>query len=153
MTEDLRVRTVEPSDYDAWLPLWEGYNAFYGRSGETALPAAVTQSTWGRFFDEAEPVHGLVAVATGRLVGLAHYLFHRNTIRIEPTCYLQDLYADPDFRAGGVGRALMETFFGRAHEAGWVKSEMCWIICLDAAPPRWVSRGRFVPRILRSVRL
>ena len=34
-----------------------------------------------------------------------------------------------------------------------VKSEMCWIICLDAAPPRWVSRGRFVPRILRSVRL
>ncbi len=118
MTEDLRVRTVEPSDFDAWLPLWEGYNAFYGRSGETALPAAVTQSTWSRFFDEAEPVHGLVAVATGRLVGLAHYLFHRNTIRIEPTCYLQDLYADPDFRGGGVGRALMETFFGRVHEAG-----------------------------------
>ena len=37
--------------------------------------------------------------------------------------------------------------------AALVKSEMCWIICLDAAPPRWVSRGRFVPRILRSVRL
>ncbi len=118
MTEDLRVRPVEPSDFDAWLPLWEGYNAFYGREGETALQAAVTQSTWKRFFDEAEPVQGLVAVADGRLVGLAHYLFHRNTIRIEPTCYLQDLYADPDFRGGGVGRALVETFFDKAREAG-----------------------------------
>ena len=118
MTEDLRVRPVEPSDFDAWLPLWEGYNAFYGREGETALPAVVTQSTWKRFFDEAEPVQGLVAVADGRLVGLAHYLFHRNTIRIEPTCYLQDLYADSDFRGGGVGRALVETFFDKAREAG-----------------------------------
>lgn len=118
MTEDLRIRSVKPSDFDAWLPLWEGYNAFYGRSEETALPAVVTQSTWSRFFDEAEPVQGLVAVAAGRLVGLAHYLFHRNTIRIEPTCYLQDLFADPDFREGGVGRALVETFFGKAREAG-----------------------------------
>ena len=43
--------------------------------------------------------------------------------------------------------------FWKGDDRNPVKSEMCWIICLDAAPPRWVSRGRFVPRILRSVRL
>ena len=49
----------------------------------------------------------------------------------------------------GVGGVVLEDF----PMTVTVKSEMCWIICLDAAPPRWVSRGRFVPRILRSVRL
>ncbi len=118
MTDQLRVRPVERTDFKDWLPLWDGYNAFYGRSGDTALAEAVTRSTWDRFFDEAEPVHGLVAVCAGRLVGLAHYLFHRNTIRIEPTCYLQDLYADPEFRGNGVGRTLVEAFCGRARDAG-----------------------------------
>jgi oligopeptide transport system ATP-binding protein len=34
-----------------WLPLWNGYNAFYGRHGETALPDEVTTMAWRRFFD------------------------------------------------------------------------------------------------------
>ena len=55
------------------------------------------------------------------------------------------------------GRSVMITIEPWTWGDDWrltgVKSEMCWIICLDAAPPRWVSRGRFVPRILRSVRL
>src|SRR4051812_13408637 len=58
----LKVRTVETEDFAGWLPLWHGYNAFYGREGETALPDAVTQVTWERFFDPAEPVFALVAV-------------------------------------------------------------------------------------------
>ena len=33
----LTIRSVTRQDYDQWLPLWDGYNAFYGRSGPTAL--------------------------------------------------------------------------------------------------------------------
>jgi hypothetical protein len=69
------VRSVAASDFDGWLPLWDGYNAFYGRAGATALPQEVTRATWSRFFDAAEPVHALVAESEGRLVGLAHYVF------------------------------------------------------------------------------
>jgi len=36
----LVVRAVVDGDHAAWMPLWNGYNAFYGRAGETALPAA-----------------------------------------------------------------------------------------------------------------
>jgi GNAT superfamily N-acetyltransferase len=112
------VRAVQQSDFGDWLPLWDGYNAFYGRSGATALPRAITDSTWRRFFDATEPVHALVAEHAARLVGLAHYLFHRSTIHIEPVCYLQDLFTAAPLRGTGVGRALIEAVAGRARAAG-----------------------------------
>ncbi|UGB37006.1 hypothetical protein [Frateuria soli] len=48
--------------------------------------------TWSRFFDAFEPMHALVVEADGQRLGLAHYLFQRSTMRIEPSCYLQDLF-------------------------------------------------------------
>jgi GNAT superfamily N-acetyltransferase len=112
------IRAVERADFDQWLPLWQGYNAFYGRSGDTALPGDITLMTWARFFDAYEPMHALVAESHGRLVGLAHYLFHRTTIRIEPTCYLQDLFTVAEQRGTGVGRALISAVFEQARLAG-----------------------------------
>jgi len=85
MTE-LTIRAVRPDDYEQWLPLWDGYNAFYGRSGPTALAPEITRVTWQRFFDENEPVHALVAEQGGRLLGLAHYLFYPSTISLELNC-------------------------------------------------------------------
>ena len=98
--DSLTVRPVEANDYDGWKPLWDGYNAFYKRVGETALPEAITRTTWQRFFDAQEPVFALVAASNGRLVGLTHFLFHRSTTRIELTCYLQDLFTDPAASGG-----------------------------------------------------
>ncbi len=112
------VRPVVRSDFDQWLPLWDGYNAFYGRSGATALDPAITASTWARFFDADEPVHGLVAEQDGVLVGLTHYLFHRSTTAITQTCYLQDLFTSAAARGRGVGRALIEAVYDRALAAG-----------------------------------
>ncbi|AOL05828.1 GNAT family N-acetyltransferase [Burkholderia contaminans] len=115
----LTVRAVTENDYDQWLPLWDGYNRFYGRFDDTALPLRVTQLTWSRFFDGYEPVHALVAERAGRLVGLVHFLYHRSTTHIGPTCYLQDLFTLDSERGKGVGRALIEAVYGaaRAHRA------------------------------------
>jgi GNAT superfamily N-acetyltransferase len=118
MADNLAVRPVQPSDYDQWSPLWDGYNAFYGRSGATALDPEITRMTWARFFDPAEPVHALVAEADGELVGLTHYLFHRSTTAIDLTCYLQDLFTAPAARGRGVGRALIEGVYDAARRAG-----------------------------------
>lgn len=118
MSAGLSIRPVLREDYDQWLPLWEGYNAFYERTGPTALPDEVTRTTWGRFFDSYEPVNALVAEREGRLVGLTHYIFHRNTTAIAPVCYLQDLFTAADQRGGGVGRALIEGVYERARAAG-----------------------------------
>ena len=106
-----------PGEFDAWQKLWDGYNAFYGRRGPTALPSQITCSTWQRFFDAYEPVHCLIAEHEGQLVGLAHYIFHRSTIQIGPTCYLQDLFTSVAARGRGVGRALIESVYERARSA------------------------------------
>lgn len=112
------IREVARTDYDAWLPLWDGYNTFYGRSGLTALDPAITAVTWDRFFDPAEPVHALVAERDGALIGLVHYLFHRTTTMIAPTCYLNDLFTSVQARGAGVGKALIEAVYARARDAG-----------------------------------
>ena len=114
----LTVRSVTKQDYDQWLPLWDGYNAFYGRSGPTALAPEITRMTWQRFFDAYEPVHALVAESDGQLLGLTHYLFHRSTISIANSCYLQDLFTVAQARGLGVGRALIEAVYAKARQAG-----------------------------------
>lgn len=119
MTSTFAVRPLRPDDRAGWAPLWDGYNAFYGRSGATALDPAVTETTWARFFDPAEPVFALVAAdQDGALIGLVHYLYHRSTTAIALTCYLQDLYTAEGARGRGVGRALIEEVYAAAKLAG-----------------------------------
>jgi GNAT superfamily N-acetyltransferase len=118
MPDNLSVRAVERSDFDRWLPLWDGYNAFYGRSGPTALAADVTRMTWSRFFDSYEPVHAFVAERGQELLGMVHFIFHRTTIAIEPTCYLQDLFTSAQARGEGVGTALINAVYEQARLAG-----------------------------------
>jgi GNAT superfamily N-acetyltransferase len=114
----MQIRPVAADDFDQWLPLWDGYNTFYERHGPTALPEAITNVLWQRFFDDAEPVFGLVADDSGELLGLVNYLFHRSTTSIEMSCYLQDLFTTPQSRGQGVGRALIEGVDKAAHAAG-----------------------------------
>jgi GNAT superfamily N-acetyltransferase len=115
---DVVVRTVRREDYARWRPLWDGYNAFYGREGATALAGEITAATWERFFDTDEPVHALVAEHEGRVVGLAHYIFHRSTSRLGDICYLQDLFTEEALRGKGIGRALIEAVYAAARAAG-----------------------------------
>ena len=118
MIEKLEVRPVTSGDFAEWNILWEGYNSFYGRKGETALRPEVVKMTWSRFFDSYEPVHAMVAVNSNKLVGLVHYLFHRSTINIEPVCYIQDIFTTETARGNGVGHALLDKASEHATNVG-----------------------------------
>lgn len=112
------IRPVTRIDHDAWLPLWEGYNAFYGRIGPTALSADITATTWERFFDPYEPMSCLVAERDGRLLGLTHFLLHRSTIAIAPSLYLQDIFTSEEARGEGIARALIAAVYAFAESHG-----------------------------------
>lgn len=116
-TDAVLVRPARREDRLGWLRLWKNYHT-NSRSGGTALPDAVTEATWERFFDGHEPMEALVAELEGRLVGLAHMVFHRNTDVAEPACFLQDLFVEPPLRGRGIGRALIEAVYIHAEAAG-----------------------------------
>jgi len=121
---EVKIRAIVKEDFLAWKPLWDSYNAFYGRVGETALPAETTQMTWSRFFDAHEPMHAIVAESSRELLGFAHFLYHRSTNQIAPICYLQDLFTVEEARGKGVGRALINAVYEHAVEAG--SSRVYW---------------------------
>ena len=110
----VEVKRISESEYDNWYPLWQGYLKFY----KAALPEEVTKNNWRRFHDENESIIALGAYVDDKLIGFVHYIFHRTNWSIEDTCYLQDLYADPEVRGQGVGRALIEAVYQAAKEKG-----------------------------------
>ena len=121
MKPRLDIRALRPDEYDVWEPLWQGYLSFY----KSAVTPEVTNTTWGRLQDPAEPMHVLGAFLDGTLVGIVHYLFHRSTWTIGDYCYLQDLFTAPEARGQGAGRALIEAVYDRAEVAG--ASRVYWL--------------------------
>jgi GNAT superfamily N-acetyltransferase len=120
----MQLRPLRRADYEDWRILWDGYNAFYGRSGPSALAEEITAATWSRFFDPGEPVWAIVAEDGGRLVGLTHYLYHRSTTRLNDICYLQDLFTAEAFRGRGIARALIQAVYEAARRTG--SSRVYW---------------------------
>jgi GNAT superfamily N-acetyltransferase len=109
------IRPLGPLDFGAWRGLWTGYLTFY----RTELPDEVYAATWERLLGDAyfDP-RGLIAEQDGEPVGLVHYLFQRHGWRVENVTYLQDLFVKPEVRGRGVGRALIESVYAAADDAG-----------------------------------
>ncbi len=117
MTGKLEIRPIKTGDYAEWRRLWTLYLEFY----ESSVPEEVYQTTFARIIsvhsaDDAafyEP-RGLLAIRDGKPAGLVHYFYHRHCWQVDHVCYLQDLFAAPEVRGTGVGRALIEAVYAEA---------------------------------------
>ena len=136
------VRPLGEDDRADWRRLWTAYLAFY----ETTVPEEVYASTWGRLMgDDPRDGRGLLAEVDGRPVGLAHLYRQRHGWKTRDVVYLQDLYADPEVRGRGVGRALVEAVYAAADAMG--APDVYWTTAHDnAAARRLYDRiGRLTP--------
>lgn len=115
------IRLAVESDFAQWLPLWKGYQLFY----KTNIMDDTTATTWARFHDPAEPMYCAVAEYEGNLVGMVHYIQHRSCWTVGDYIYLQDLFAVPEVRGQGVGRALIEHVYEQAAVKG--ASRVWWL--------------------------
>lgn len=121
MAGNVIIRPVGEDEREAWNPLWDGYLAFY----KSALAQEVSDLAWSRFHDPAEPLFALGGYIDGRLLGIAHYLFHRSTWAHNRYCYLEDLFVAEHARGLGLGRALIEDVYRKAEAAG--ASRVYWL--------------------------
>jgi GNAT superfamily N-acetyltransferase len=113
----VKIRGLEPLDWDAWKPLWDGYLGFYRQS----LEPEVTAETFRRLCARADGMRGLLALSDGEggaAVGFAHLLFHPSTWTTGSYCYLEDLFVSPAKRGGEVGRRLIEAVYSEADAIG-----------------------------------
>lgn len=115
MSGSLSIRPIEAGDKPAWRVLWTSYLEFY----EASVPDEVYEATFERLCSSAHPdQNGFLALQDGVPVGLVHCIYHAHNWRLEPVCYLQDLYADPAVRGTGVGRKLIEAVYAQADADG-----------------------------------
>ncbi|WP_353237133.1 GNAT family N-acetyltransferase [Limnohabitans sp.] len=117
----MKIRMAHEDDFAQWVTLWKGYQVFY----KTNIAEATTDTTWSRFLDPAEPMYCAVAEVDGNLIGMVHYIFHRSCWTEGDYVYLQDLFAAPEMRGKGVGRALIEHVYAVAKAQGG--SRVWWL--------------------------
>jgi GNAT superfamily N-acetyltransferase len=113
MKNDITIRPLIQSDEADWRRLWTAYLEFY----ESSVPEAVYLSTFERLIDASNTRQCAALALDGDTpVGLVHWIYHPHNWKIEDVIYLQDLYADPDVRGMGVGRALIEYVYDVADQ-------------------------------------
>jgi GNAT superfamily N-acetyltransferase len=89
------------------------------------ITEATSTVTSRRLLDPAEPMYAALAWRGARAVGLVHWIHHRSCWSIGNFCYLNDLFAQPQVRNTGVGRALLEHVYREAAAAGC--SRVYWL--------------------------
>jgi GNAT superfamily N-acetyltransferase len=124
----IEIAPLAPGNRAEWEALARGYKAFY----RTETPDKRYEETWRLLIGDGR-VHGLGARIEGRMVGIAHYLFHAQSWS-DDVCYLQDLFTAEDARGRGVARALIDAVADAARARGAVK--YYWLTKEDNAPAR-----------------
>ena len=113
----MRIREIVAEDRTAWRELWTGYCDFY----RSALPPAVTESTWQRIVDPQSAFIGRIAEVGGEIAGFSLSVIHECSWTLAPVCYLEDLYVKPDARGRGVGSALIEDVLRLSRQNAWAR--------------------------------
>jgi GNAT superfamily N-acetyltransferase len=111
----VEIRRIAEDDRADWERLFKAYIEFY----RSDVPDAVIAFTWQRLLaGPPDGFLGLVAERDGRVVGIAHVVFHPSTWSPTCYCYLEDLFVDPSVRGGGIGRRLIEAVYEAADAQG-----------------------------------
>ncbi len=144
---DMTIRRISDDDFEEWSTLFAAYREFY----RLAPDPAVVDRVWGWLVDNDHEVDAFVAEVEGRLVGFAHFRPFSRPSTGTVGLYLDDLFASPDVRGTGVGRALVDAVTAVAQRDG--RSVVRWITAEDnttarrlydslAQATRWVTYDR-----------
>jgi GNAT superfamily N-acetyltransferase len=97
----VEISPLSGADRAGWEALARGHHAHSG----TGVDDEDYERTWRNLLAGGQR-RGIAARLDGRMVGIAHYVFHAG-IWGAGRCYLADLFVDPGVRRRGVATALI----------------------------------------------
>jgi GNAT superfamily N-acetyltransferase len=109
----VEISPLTESDRASWEVLARGHHAHFG----TEIPDNGYEQAWQRLLD-GEQTRGIAARLDGKMVGIAHYVFHASIWRAGARCYLADLFVDQEVRRRGVATAMIKWVAWDAEEHG-----------------------------------
>jgi GNAT superfamily N-acetyltransferase len=127
MSDMAEISFLSESDRASWERLARGKDTYF----EVARSDDDYERTWRRLLDD-ERIRGIAAWLDGRMVGIAHYVFHAS-VWYAGRCYLADLFVDEDVRRQGVATAVIDWVAQDAQEHGF--PSLYWNT-LEDAPAR-----------------
>lgn len=110
----IEISDLQSDDFPGWLPLWD-------KNNQGLRNQDVTSETWSRLLNPASSVHGMKAADGDTIIGIMHYILHNVTGHIEPACYMQDLYIDPNHRRKGAAKGLIQALEKRGRTEKWAR--------------------------------
>ncbi|WP_042378134.1 GNAT family N-acetyltransferase [Streptacidiphilus melanogenes] len=132
----VEISFLTESDRARWEVLARGKDAYF----DVERGADSYDRTWRRLLDD-DRIRGVAARLDGRIVGIAHYLFHAG-VWYSDKCYLADLFVDDTARRRGVATALIEWVARDAEQNG--APGLYWNTLEDAPARALYDRvGRF----------
>lgn len=120
------VSPATEDDLDAMLPLFAGYQRFYGNEQPDD---ARNRAFFGQFVEPGDAGLLLKATDGGEIVGFANLYWTHSSVSAEPHALMNDLFVADTARGGGVGRALIEASREAARTHG--ARRMSWATALD----------------------
>ncbi|MGC4864754.1 GNAT family N-acetyltransferase [Micromonospora sp. DT53] len=132
MATVLTIDSLTELDHDEWERLTRSFHAHWaGRPGRpaTEVDDRRYERTWQRLINGKQVVRGISARLDGKMVGIAHYLFHAS-VWGAGRCYLAELFVDPQARRRGIATAMIERVARDGDEHG--APRLYWNTEIDA---------------------
>jgi GNAT superfamily N-acetyltransferase len=101
---NLIVRFAEPSDCDLLFELIKALAEYEKLSHAVSGDALALKE---HLFGSPRYVEAIIAEYAGQGVGFALFLHNYSTFLTKPGIYLEDLFVLPEYRAQGIGKALL----------------------------------------------
>lgn len=118
------IREAVKEDVDVILALINEL-AEYEKAGEQVL--ATSQDIDRSLFTPNAVANCHLAEVDGEVVAIAIWFLNYSTWLGKPGIYLEDLYVRPNFRARGIGKALMKTLATLCVERGYSRFQW-WVL-------------------------
>jgi GNAT superfamily N-acetyltransferase len=135
----MQIRTIQPEDLDAFTRMVTNYDP---KVTEQRLAR-----TWYRFFAADPAAYCLVAVEDDQPVAFMTFAMHDFPFASQPTCYMDALYTQPEYRGRGIARALIAYLadFGRIMNWG----RIYWCTELNNPARKMYDEIAGAPRFVR----